>query len=75
MNIFLDKSLPKRTQIILQVIRIILLVFLFGGIFYASINPKAGDILLYSSLGLGVIFLVIKIITERRKKSLTNNAE
>ena len=70
MNIFLDKSLPKRTQIILQVVRVVLLVFLFGCIFYASINPKAGNIFLYTGVGLGVIFLVIKIITERKKKRL-----
>ena len=70
MNIFLDKSLPKRTQIILQVIRVLLLVLLFGEIFYASINPAAGNILLYSSVGLAVIFLVIKIIVERRRKKL-----
>jgi len=70
MNIFLDKSLPKRTQIALQVLRVVLLTLLFGGIFYASINPLAGDIILYSSVGLAVIFLVVKIIIERRKKRL-----
>ena len=73
MNIFLDKSLPKRTQIILQVIRILLFVLIFGGIFYASINPAAGDFLLYSSVGLAVIFIVIKIIIERKKKKILNN--
>jgi len=68
MNIFLDKSLPKRTQIILKVVRVILLVLLFGGIFYSSINPLAGDILLYSSIALAGIFLLVKFIVERRKK-------
>ncbi len=68
MNIFLDKSLPKRTQIALQILRVVLLVVLFGGIFYASINSLAGDILLYSSVVIAVIFLIIKIIIERKKK-------
>lgn len=68
MNIFLDKSLPKRTQIALQILRVVLLAILFGGIYYASINPLAGDILLYSSVGLAVILLIIKIIIERRRK-------
>ncbi len=75
MNIFLDKSLPKRTQIILQIVRVVLLVILFGGIFYASINPEAGDILLYSSVGFAVVFLIIKIAAERRKKGHANDAE
>jgi hypothetical protein len=70
MNIFLDKSLPKRTQIALQILRVVLLVILFGGAFYASVNPLAGDILLYSSVALAVIFLVVKIIIERRRKKL-----
>ncbi len=75
MNIFLDKSLPKRTQVVLQILRVVLLVLLFGGIFYASINPAASDILLYSSVGLAVIFLIIKFFIERRKKRSANNAE
>ena len=70
MNIFLDKSLPKRTQIALQILRVVLFILLFGGFFYASVNPLAGDILLYSSVALAVIFLVIKIIVERRRKKL-----
>ena len=70
MNIFLDKSLPKRTQILLQFLRVTLLAILFGGIFYASINPLAGDILLYASIALAVVFLAIKIILERRRKNL-----
>ena len=73
MNIFLDKSLPKRTQIFLQILRLILLVILFGGFFYASVSPIAGNILLYSSVALAVIFLVIKFIVERRKKIVTEN--
>lgn len=70
MNIFLDKSLPKSTQILLQILRVVLLVTLFGGIFYASINPAAADVLLYSSVGLAVVFLIVKIIIERRRKKL-----
>ena len=70
MNIFLDKSLPKRTQILLQVLRIVLLVIIFGSIFYASINPLAGDIFLYSSIALAVIFLVVKKMIERKRKNL-----
>ena len=70
MNIFLDKSLPKRTQIFLQILRVVLFILIFGGIFYASINPVAANILLYSSLGLAVIFIIVKIIIERRRKKL-----
>jgi hypothetical protein len=70
MNIFLDKSLPKKTQILLQVLRAVLLTILFGGIFYASINPSAADILLYVSIVLAVVFLAVKFIVERRRKNL-----
>lgn len=70
MNIFLDKSLPKKTQILLQILRVVLLAILFGGIFYASINPSSEDFLLYVSIALAVIFLAVKIIIERRKKKL-----
>ncbi len=69
MNIFLDKSLPKRTQIALQILRVVLIGSLFGGIFYASINPLVGDILLDSSIGLAVIFIVVKLIVDRRRKN------
>ena len=75
MNIFFDKSLPKRTQILLQSLRIVLLVMIFGGIFYASINPLAGDILLYSSIALAVIFLVTKKMIERRRKNLASEEQ
>jgi hypothetical protein len=75
MNIFLDKSLPKRTQKILQVIRVVLLATLFGGIFYASINPLAGDILLYSSLAFAIIFFAVKFLFERRRKNLVSRGE
>ena len=70
MNIFLDKSLPKRIQILLQVVRVVLLASLFGGIYYASINPLAGDIFLYASMGLMVIFFAVKFIYERRRKKI-----
>jgi drug/metabolite transporter (DMT)-like permease len=70
MNIFLDKSLPKKTQILLQILRVVLLAILFGGIFYASINPSAEDLLLYVSIALAVLFLAVKIILERRRKKL-----
>jgi hypothetical protein len=70
MNIFLDKSLPKRTRILLQILRVVLLIIIFGSFFYATINPAAGDILVDASIGLAVIFLAIKIISERRKKNL-----
>ncbi len=70
MNIFLDKSLPKRTRILLQVVRVVLLVVIFGSIFYATINPAAGDIILNVSIGIAVIFIVIRIVTGRRKKNL-----
>ena len=69
MNIFLDKSLPKRTRIILKIVRVLLLAVLFGGIYYASINPLAGDIFLYGSIALMVIFLAVKFIYERRRKN------
>lgn len=70
MNIFLDKSLPKRTQLLLQTVRIVLLILFFGSLFYASVNPLAGDILLYSSLVLVMIFFAIKIIFERKRKRM-----
>ena len=75
MNIFLDKSLPKRTQIALQVLRVVLLVVLFGSMFFASANPLLQNILLYSSIAIAFIFILIKIIVERKKKrdnSITN---
>ena len=75
MNIFLDKSLPKRTQILLQILRVVLLVILFGGIYLASINPGVSDILLYSSVGFAVLFMMIKFFIERKKKRIANNAE
>ena len=61
MNIFLDKSLPKRTQILLQILRVVLLVILFGGIYLASINPEVSNILLYSSVGFAILFMIIKL--------------
>ncbi len=70
MNIFLDKSLPKRTRILLQILRVVLLLLIFGSIFYATINPAAGDIILNVSVGIAVIFIVIRIVTGRRKKNL-----
>lgn len=70
MNIFLDKSLPKRTRVLLQIVRVILLVLIFGSIFYASINPAAGDVLLYISIGLAAFFIGFRIIVERRKKNI-----
>lgn len=70
MNIFLDKSLPKRKRVLLQILRVVLLVIIFGSIFYATVNPAAGDILLDASIGLAVIFLLIRIVSERRKKHL-----
>lgn len=73
MNIFLDKSLPKKTQILLQILRVVLLVILFGGFFYASVNPLAGDILLYSGVVFAIVFLTIKIIVNRRKKNIAVN--
>ena len=75
MNIFLDKSLPKRTQILLQILRVVLLVTLFGGIYYASINPEAGDIFLYSSVALAVVFMIVKFFIDRKRKRIANNAE
>jgi hypothetical protein len=48
---------------------VILLTVIFGGIFYASINPAAGDVLLYVSLGLASFFIGFRIIVERRKKN------
>ncbi|MEP6681723.1 MAG: hypothetical protein ABJA35_00620 [Parafilimonas sp.] len=70
MNIFLDKSLPKRTQVALQILRVVLLTLLFGGILYASINPLVGDIMLYINIGSIIIFLIVKIIIERRRKKM-----
>ena len=70
MNIFLDKSLPKRTRVLLQILRVVLLVIIFGSFFYATINPAAGDILIDASIGIAVIFIVIRIVIERRKKNL-----
>ena len=72
MNIFLDKSLPKRTRILLQIVRVILLIVIFGSIFYASVNPAADDVLLYISIGLATFFIGFKIIVERRKQNPGN---
>ena len=72
MNIFLDKSLPKRTRVLLQIVRVVLLVLIFGSIFYASINPAAGDIILYVSIVLATFFIAFRIIVERRKKNTGN---
>jgi hypothetical protein len=70
MNIFLDKSLPKRTQVLLQILRAVLLIIIFGGLFYATINPAVGDIVLDVSIGLAVIFLTIRIVIARKEKNL-----
>jgi hypothetical protein len=75
MNIFLDKSLPKRTRVLLQILRVVLLVIIFGSVFYATINPAAGDIVLNVSIGLAVIFLAIRIVSARRKKNLAENTQ
>ncbi|MFT4154917.1 hypothetical protein [Parafilimonas sp.] len=69
-NIFLDKSLPKRTQVLLQILRVVLIILIFGGFFLASLYPAMQDIVVYISIGLLVIFPVVKMIAERRKRKL-----
>jgi Na+(H+)/acetate symporter ActP len=75
MNIFLDKSLPKKTQNILQVVRVILIIIVFGGMFYCSFNAEATNVLLYSGVLLAVIFWVIKMIFVKRQRNLAKNAQ
>jgi hypothetical protein len=67
-NIFLDKSLPKRTQVLLQVLRVLLIILIFGGFFLASLYPAIQDALIYISVGLLIIFLAVKLMAERKKK-------
>ena len=67
MNIFLDKSLPKRIRVLLQMLRVVLIVLIFGGFFAASFFPSVQDALLYVSIGIMVVFIIIKIVIERRK--------
>ena len=75
MNIFLDKSLPKTTQIILQIIRVVFFIVFFGGIFFFGNNEMFSDILIGTGILFAVAFMVIRIIVERKKKrdnSITN---
>lgn len=74
-NIFLDKSLPKKTQVLLQVLRVVLIVLIFGSFFLASLYPDIQDILIYISVGLLVIFVVVKWIAERKKTRLIQERE
>ena len=74
MNVFLDKSLPKKTQNALQVVRVILLIGIFGGMFYCSYNPKATNLLLYFGVFLAVVLYIIKIILAKRNRNVEKNA-
>jgi hypothetical protein len=71
MNIFLDKSLPKRTRILLQILRVVLLIIIFGSFFYATMNPAAQDVLVNASIGLAIILVLIRTVIQRRKKNLS----
>ena len=75
MNIFLDKSLPKRTQVLLQILRVTLIILIFGGFFLASIYPEIQDMLIYISVGMLVIFLAVKWMAERKKGRLIKHRE
>lgn len=68
MNIFLDKSLPKSTQIILQIVRVVFFVVFFGGIFFFGNNELFSDILVGTGVLLIVVYTIIKIMVERKKK-------
>ena len=75
MNIFLDKSLPKKTQIILQIVRVVFFITFFGGIFFFGNNELFSDILIGTGVLFAVAYTIIKIIVERKKKrdnSITN---
>ncbi|HVX28689.1 MAG TPA: hypothetical protein VHB70_20235 [Parafilimonas sp.] len=75
MNIFLDKSLPKSTQIILQIVRVAFFVAFFGGIFFFGNNELFSDILVGTGVLFIVVYTIIKIIVARKKKrenSITN---
>lgn len=67
-NIFLDKSLPKSTQIILQIVRVVFFVVFFGGIFFFGNNELFSDILVGTGVLLIVVYTIIKIMVERKKK-------
>jgi len=68
MNIFLDKSLPKTTQILLQIIRVVFLIIFFGGIFFFRNNELFSDILMCAGVFLAVVYTIAKIFVERKKK-------
>jgi len=68
MNIFLDKSLPKTTQILLQIIRVVFLITFFGGIFFFRNNELFSDVLICASVFLAVTYTIAKIFVERKKK-------
>jgi len=73
MNVFLDKSLPKKTQNALQVVRMIFLIVIFGGMFYCSYKPEATNLLLYSGVSVAVVFYIIKIIIAKRNRNVEKN--
>jgi len=68
MNIFLDKSLPKTTQIILQIIRVVFFITFFGGVFFFRDSELFSDILICTGVLFAIVYTIIKIIIERKKK-------
>jgi hypothetical protein len=68
MNIFLDKSLPKTTQIILQIIRVVFFIAFFGGVFFFRDSELFSDILIGTGVLFAIVYTIIKIIVERKKK-------
>jgi hypothetical protein len=60
----------KKMKIILEFVRVCFVIIFFGGIFYFRNNKNLSEILIFTGVGLSVVYTILDLIVKHKKKQL-----